>query len=68
MPPDIWSTRHYLFHIKPSISLGEPSSGSSPLGGVGRLATLYIVKQNVNPQLLPNIEKVALYLKLSLYN
>ena len=68
MPLGIWSTRHYLFCIKPSVSLGEPSSGSSPPGGAGRLATLYIVKRNVDPQLLPNAEKVASCLKLSLYD
>src|SRR6266487_5087417 len=68
MPPGIWSTRHYLFRIKPSISLCKPSSGSSLSSGASRLATLYIVKRNIDPQLLPNAEKVAPCLKLSLYD
>jgi hypothetical protein len=68
MPLGIWSTSHYLFGIKPSVSLREPSSSRSPSNGARRLATLHVVKRNVDPQLFLNTEKVALCLKLSLYD
>ena len=68
MPPSIWSTRHPLLRIEPSVSLCKLGSSSLPSSGAGRLATLNIIQQNTDPQSFPNAEKVAPCLKFVLHD
>src|SRR4051794_39590003 len=68
MPPSIWSTRHHLLRIEPSVSLCKLGSSSPPSSGAGRLASVDVIQCNTNPQSFPDAEKVAPCLKFVLYD